>query len=590
MVKKIFLVWLLSCCCSSITFAQNIDFSKLKNYLNNSEIDSASIFLKEIKEHRKTVFEEALFHYYSGVIYKKRDFHDRGFKELIVAKQLFKKLDSSSYTANSNYEIYDLLTHQKSLQVDSQPFLDEFIQYAYKLGNPLLLARSYSALAGIHSNNDDFENTISFYRKSKDQLEKIHDTLRIALIEMNMGVAYSTLTSKTDSALYYFNKTLPVLEKFGGEHFVSVNYNNQARAYEKKGDYEKAIELYEKTNHINLQEYDIKTRAIYYKNQFNAYKKISDYKNASVYAEKLLDIQDSIDDQSQNNAIVEAENKYRASEKEKLLLIEEQKKLRNRNIAFSLVGLLFLGGIIAYLIHKNTKRKHRISEQQHQIEIQKTEKKLKEQELTSIDAMIAGQEKERERVASDLHDSVGATLVAAKLQFNYLKNNKGKLKNEDELFEKTNSLLEEAYTEIRAMAHLKNSGVIAKNGLLPAVKKLALNASGTNNLTIEVQDFGLDERLENSMEILVFRIIQELVTNIIKHSQASEASISITQHKDLLSIIVEDNGQGFDIKKIHNEDGMGLANIERRVELLEGSMEVDSTEGKGTTVLIDIPI
>jgi signal transduction histidine kinase len=193
-------------------------------------------------------------------------------------------------------------------------------------------------------------------------------------------------------------------------------------------------------------------------------------------------------------------------------------------------------------------------------------------------------------MASDLHDSVGATLAAAKLQFNYLKNNKGKLKNEDELFEKTSVLLDDAYTEIRAMAHLKNSGVIAKNGLLPAVEKLAKNVSATSALTIEVQDFGLDERLENSMEITVFRIIQELVTNIIKHSKASEASISITQHTDLLSIIVEDNGQGFNQKSIHEKDGMGLANIERRVEHLEGSIEVDSTKGKGTTVLIDIPI
>ena len=590
MIKKIFLVWVIASFSSSFTFAQNIDFSKLEVYLGNSQIDSASIFLKDIKNLKKTVFEEALFHYYSGIIYKKSDLHDKGFEELIIAKEQFKNLDSSSYTANSNYEIYDLLTHQKDLQIDSQPFLDEYIQYAYKLEDPLYLARAYSELAGIHSSNDDFKNTNLFYRKSREQLERIHDTLRIALIEMNMGVAYQTLTSKIDSALYYYNKTLTVFEKYDIEQFISANYNNQARAYEKKGDYTKAIELYKKTNNIDLQEYDVKTRAIYYKNQFNAYNQINDYKNASLIAQKLLDIRDSIDNQSQNNAIVQAENKYRASEKEKLLLIEKQKKLRNRNIAFSLVGLLILVGIIAYLINKNSKRKQRIAEQQREIEIQKTEKLLKNQELTIIDAMIEGQEKERQTLAEDLHDSVGATLAAAKMQFSHLYQNKDKIKNTEELYKSTEDLLSQAYQEVRSMAHLKNSGVIAKMGLLPAVQKLARNASGTSNLTVEVQDFGLDERLDNSLEIMVFRVIQELVTNIIKHSQASEASISITQHKDLLSIIVEDNGQGFDIKNIHSKDGMGLATIERRVEHLEGSMEVDSTTGKGTTVLIDIPI
>ena len=140
------------------------------------------------------------------------------------------------------------------------------------------------------------------------------------------------------------------------------------------------------------------------------------------------------------------------------------------------------------------------------------------------------------------------------------------------------------------MAHIKNSGVIAKNGLLPAVEKLVKNASVASKLTIEVQDFGLEDRLDNLLEITIFRIIQELVTNIIKHSQATSANISITNHQDSLSIIIEDNGIGFDMKKIQHKDGMGLSSIEKRVEHLEGTLEVDSTEGNGTTILIDIPL
>ena len=92
------------------------------------------------------------------------------------------------------------------------------------------------------------------------------------------------------------------------------------------------------------------------------------------------------------------------------------------------------------------------------------------------------------------------------------------------------------------------------------------------------------------MEIIIFRIIQELTTNIVKHAQASEASISLTQHEDVLNIIVEDNGKGFKTGKLQHKEGMGLGSIERRVEHLEGSMEVDSTLGKGTSVIIDIPL
>ena len=218
------------------------------------------------------------------------------------------------------------------------------------------------------------------------------------------------------------------------------------------------------------------------------------------------------------------------------------------------------------------------------------EKILKDQELNAIDAMIAGQEKERERLASDLHDSVGATLTAAKLQFEHLSKNKDKLGTMDEFFNKTGILLDKAYSEVRSMAHLKNSGVIAKKGLLPAITTLAKNASVTGQLNIEVQDFGFDEKLDSMMEITIFRIIQELVTNIIKHSEGSEANISLTQHKEMLSIIVEDNGKGFDTRKMNSEEGMGLSTIEKRIEHLEGTLEVDSTPKKGTSILIEIPI
>jgi signal transduction histidine kinase len=312
----------------------------------------------------------------------------------------------------------------------------------------------------------------------------------------------------------------------------------------------------------------------------NAYERLKDSKQQG---DKLL---------YENNAIEisKLNVKYQTVEKEKELLLEQEENKRNRNIAYGLGGGVVAVSLIGFLLFTNSRRKQRIAEQQSEIEIQKTEKVLKEQELTTIDAMISGQEKERQRLASDLHDSVGATLAAAKLQFDHLSKNRDKPKEMEPLYDKTAQLLEDAYTEVRSLAHAKNSGVIAKNGLLPAVQQLARNASGTSTLTIEVEDFGLDERIENGLEISIFRMIQELVTNMIKHAEATSASISITQHEESLNIIIEDNGKGFDPKKVITKDGMGLSSIERRIEHLEGSFEVDSTIGKGTTIIIDIPL
>jgi hypothetical protein len=194
-------------------------------------------------------------------------------------------------------------------------------------------------------------------------------------------------------------------------------------------------------------------------------------------------------------------------------------------------------------------------------------------------------------MASDLHDSVGATLSAAKLQFNYLIDKKGDIEDTNELTKKISALLEDAYVEVRSMAHLKNSGVMAKNGLLPAIKKLAKNASDNDNFQIEVHSYGLDQRLDNSLEIAIFRIIQELVTNIIKHAEASEANIHITNHEDSLNIMVEDNGKGFNPNQITKTNkGMGISSIGKRIEHLNGTMTIESEINKGTTVIIDIPL
>ena len=200
--------------------------------------------------------------------------------------------------------------------------------------------------------------------------------------------------------------------------------------------------------------------------------------------------------------------------------------------------------------------------------------------------MIEGQEKERQRIANDLHDDLGGLMATVKLHFNALED-----KHTPELYEKTNTLIDEAYQKVRTVAHAKNSGVIAKQGLLKAVEQMADRVSDLNKININVMDHGLEDRLENSLELTIFRIIQELITNIIKHADASEANIHITNHEDALNIMVEDNGVGFNPSQItKTKKGMGISSIDKRVEHLNGKMTIESEIQKGTTIIIDIPL
>ena len=151
-------------------------------------------------------------------------------------------------------------------------------------------------------------------------------------------------------------------------------------------------------------------------------------------------------------------------------------------------------------------------------------------------------------------------------------------------------MIDEAYLKVRSIAHAKNAGVIANKGLLVAVQMMAEKISSANKITIEVVHFGLDTPLENSLEIAVFRMIQELTTNILKHAHASQATINISRHDNILNIIVEDNGNGFDINKIDLQNGMGLHSIKTRVAYIKGEFIVDSTLNKGTTIIVNVPI
>jgi signal transduction histidine kinase len=177
-------------------------------------------------------------------------------------------------------------------------------------------------------------------------------------------------------------------------------------------------------------------------------------------------------------------------------------------------------------------------------------------------------------------------MATVKLHFNALQ-----VKESPELYNKTNSLIEEAYQKVRSVAHAKNSGVIAKQGLLVAVQNMANKISAANQLQVQVVDHGLDNRLENSLELTLFRIIQELVTNVIKHAEATEVTIHLTNHEDFINIMVEDDGKGFNPQQITKTNaGMGISSIDKRVEHLEGKLTIESEKNKGTTIIIDIPL
>lgn len=243
------------------------------------------------------------------------------------------------------------------------------------------------------------------------------------------------------------------------------------------------------------------------------------------------------------------------------------------------------------LAHERALRKQEqeIKEKELELERNRVDELLKTQELSSIMNVLEVQENERKRIAQDLHDKLGSMLSVVKLHFKKSEKNIERLQqqNRDE-YKKANKLLDDACDEVRKIAHNLVSGVLRKFGLVAALEDLKTTIEQSEQLEVELLDTGMDERLNWDYELNLYRIIQELLSNTMKHAKANEVSIQLLRNNGNLNIVYQDNGRGFSLEKI--QYGLGMKNIESRLDRLNGKMEIDTGKGGGSTFTIDILI
>ena len=514
------------------------------------------------------------------------------FRNLYDAYALSKEVKS---TELKKMCLLSLLEFFQKEVTQSNSLFEGYLEEHKTLANTTIDHSWYYLYSVILKTKSVFELDKDFYRDhgKLDSLFKLmpmdHKLRHYYYLEK--GLKYQ-LKAQPDSAKVFYSRNIALIEDEPYLNYKKfASFLKLSNIYNLEGNYREAIETV-KQSHDNIGEGSDTLRNYYYSQKYlsDYYRNINKPDSAYYYLKNANDIASKLDFRSNSIEISQLYVQLQTAEKERrnVVLAADiaRSKKENRYLLTGATLLLLLGGFIAFLVQKNTSKKRKLAEQQRLIEKQKVETLLREQELISIDAMIAGQEKERQRVANELHDDLGSLMATVKLHFDNVKG----AKNETAL-ENAQKLLEEAYQKIRGMAHSRNSGVMANQGLVPAVQKMATTLSDTNAIKVTVADYGMDERLENSLELTIFRMIQELVANIIKHAEATKANIQFTQHEDNLNIIVEDNGKGF--QRRHNgavKSGMGLTNIEKRIEHLEGNFTVDSIPGKGTSILIDIPI
>ncbi len=560
--------------------------SEIDSLITSGEYLESQSLLQLVDTSNLSKADLAKYHFLFGQTQINVNNSDKSLDHFLKAKRIYSALDSLNKVATINLKIAENLNSLRNPDLDPQPFIDEFLKYAEERDDAELLSKAYMQLGKIYINSDP-EKTINFFNKALYHNAEISDSLMDAKIHHNLGVVYGEILKQKDSALYHYDIALKQYQADSLVDYISYIYNNKASLFRNLKQYDSAITWYQKTDSLEMKQYALGTRQFLYKNMAETYELNKDYENALRYRKLENSYRDSINQVDQDKVLLDLNTKYQVEKKE-----NENLRLKQRQtILWILSGVLLLLLLLAYLAYRNAKNRRKLMAKNHEIEKEKLEKQLKDQQLSGLDAMIEGQEKERQRIADDLHDNLGSLLATIKLHFQNLKVRKDRLKEEeDRLMKQTDDLLSEAYQEVRKIAHVKNAGMKGQEGLLPAIKNFASKVSASSKIIIEVEDHGMDERMENSFEIMVFRIVQELITNVIKHAGASKVIIYLTHHGDSLNVMVEDDGKGFEPEQIKPKEGMGIHSIQRRVELHDGTVDIESVPGKGTTVIINIPV
>jgi len=237
--------------------------------------------------------------------------------------------------------------------------------------------------------------------------------------------------------------------------------------------------------------------------------------------------------------------------------------------------------ILLFAYYRQRSRKNRIISEQ-QIKQLEEEKKL-----LATRSLVEGQEEERKRIAKDLHDGIGVLLSTAKMQFTALKD---KSPENIGLVDKAGKLLEQAAVDVRRISHNMMPSLLTKFGLNEAIEDLFEQLADIPGLSAKVSISENAGRIVENQEIMLYRIIQELVNNTLKHAKAKNISLNFSYDDDILNVQYADDGVGFEIGKDNKYLSLGMKGIESRISYLNGSINIESELGGGSHCYIQVPV
>lgn len=513
------------------------------------------------------------------------------------------------------------IIYQKESKFDSALlYAQKALEIYEKLNDKIGISYSLNNIGIVNQNVGNLDEALKYQQQSIAIKEEIHDKLGLAGSYVNVGNIF-LLKKDIPKAQEYFEKAETMTRQIGNPEYLSNSLNNLASLYQKTGDYRKALPLAQESFDIRTKLEDTKgqvsclanmgsilssdkqyalaeskymlglkladtlasclgEKAKLYDGLSQLYELTGDYKKSMKMARLTVKLNDSIYTDGMNKRFSEMETKFQTAKKDKQIQEQQFELTKKQYWLYGSIGFATLLILLGYSFYRRYKLKQ---EKRLQLEV------MKQQDMATK-AIIHAEENERRRIAAELHDGVGQMMSAAKMNLSAIEN-EITFKNEAQrtYFDKVISMVDESCKEVRSVSHQMMPNALLKSGLASAVKEF-LDKIDHRIIKINLHAEGLHERLNSNTETVLYRVIQECVNNVIKHSGANNLDISLIKDADGVAVTVEDNGRGFDATDKQKFEGIGLKNIISRVAFLKGTVDFDSSPGKGTLVAIHVPI
>jgi len=580
-------------------------YLQISKSMSNDSIYGSAIIAKSTIKLVKTEYD-SVFHY-SQLALEKIDIKSY---PLLRAKLLHVNALTHYYMGNYERSLEQNFESLKIREAESRPELE---------------IKSLSNIAIVYERLKDYDNAILYNDKalslcSDDDLYSIatfnNNTANILIIQERHHAAIEKLISANNSAIALNNKLL-IVDTHTGLANAYLSLDNYSEAFSnaekalsssrlidnkvkqisslniagniniKSGDYNKAILYLKEALQISIDNQIKETRINVYTNLSKAYQGLNDYRTSSRMKDSIIMMNSKVYQEEKIKIKEELNIKYETIKKDVLIkenqfYIEKQKNQNNLLKISAAFLLLIAATIFAYMTNR-MKYNKKISSQKSELKTQRIEQLEQENKILAMSSMIEGQESERKRIAQDLHDGLGGLLATIKVKFGIIQKEIEELESMN-VYKQTSNMIDDACAEVRKIAHNMMPDALSKLGIVSAIKDIA---DYTTDISIQVMDLGLG-KLSETQEIMLYRVIQEFITNTRKHAEASQIIIQFSTDDQHTIIDLEDDGKGYNIKESQDK-GLGLKSMESRINFINGHIEMDSKVGIGTTLHIQIP-